>query len=426
MFLPVFTDFVNPSSDGYAIPMVWNPFKRTPHDTIPDAEPESVSSEGGEDTLPTLPPPPEKRTEQQRDVVEAREVPGFEGLEVAYTLQKKVSSMGKNVRNDDAALADPETGLLGVFDGLGGVPNSHLASAMAVRELPQIYALTVRQQALVDDEEVMKRLATKIRLRTDENIAQIPLENDALITKEEAESTALIAKIAQDPSLARKTLALCDSLEIANENIAALEVQTTACVSFVHHAEDGKRYFVAANIGDSAALFIHPDRRIEQVTHEDSYQNELMRKGELSRELLLQMKREPHKQFAYPTTNEKGERIYGALSYFDIMPALTRRLGGGDVLPSISVTELPPHVQVILCTDGVTDKFETKPTSNTTPENVLETSFDAMALANVFLLEETLPESINALRTDAAERMSYKTEDDIAIVALKAKEEPTA
>ncbi|MCR4311402.1 MAG: hypothetical protein NUV54_02445, partial [Candidatus Taylorbacteria bacterium] len=59
---------------------------------------------------------------QEPDVVEAFEIKGFPGLEVVATLEaknarKKDKEMGKQNRNQDNIIADPETGLLGVLDG---------------------------------------------------------------------------------------------------------------------------------------------------------------------------------------------------------------------------------------------------------------------------------------------------------------------
>ncbi|MEO5927848.1 MAG: protein phosphatase 2C domain-containing protein [Patescibacteria group bacterium] len=401
--------------------MVWNPFKRQLHDTILDPEmKQEALTEPSEETIATLPPPPDKQTEQQRNVVEGREVKGFDLLDVAYTLQKKLSSMDKNTRNDDAVLADPDTGLLGVFDGLGGVANSYLASAMAVHELPQLYELELRQQAFKEDDAVMNSLAMRLRIRTDMDIAQLPLTEEETITHTEAASEERITRLTSDVVLARKASALLASIDQLGENAETINVQTTACVGFIHTTPDNKRFAVVANVGDSAAFIVRPDGTLQTLTQEDSYTNELLRTGAITRETLLKMKREPDKLFPVRLV-DRTDTQYTALKYYEMMAALTHSIGNGDPQPSIAIADIEPGDTLLFCTDGVIDKFEQKPTATTTPENVVETSLETAELARAYLDGKTMLEQVNNLRGEAAMRYSYKSEDDIAIVAAHVK-----
>lgn len=402
-----------------------NPFK---DENAPSAslevqttETASTRSNPPEEMAATLPPPPDRRTEQQQDVVEGKQVAGFDGLEVAYTLQKKQGSMGENVRNDDAAMADPETGLFGVFDGLGGVPNSHLASAMSAHELPNLFNLELREQALEKDEDIIQGLTTRLRIRTDEDVAQIPLEAEEKIQEVESASEAVIQRVSSDIALARKACALLASIDQLGENAEALSVQTTACTGFIHKTAEGKHLAVIANVGDSVALGIRPDGRVRILTNEDSYLNLLLRNGSITRETLLEMKRQPDKFFPMQLP-EFSTKV--PMKYYDIMVTLTHSIGNGAPNPSLTITELEPNEELILCTDGVVDKFETKPNTKTTPENILETSLDTGELASAYLFEESLVERVDSLRIQASRNKSYKLDDDIAIVAIKIKEDP--
>ena len=329
--------------------------------------------------------------------------------------------MGENVRNDDAAMADPETGLFGVFDGLGGVPNSHLASAMSAHELPNLFNLELREQALEKDEDIIQGLTTRLRIRTDEDVAQIPLEAEEKIQEVESASEAVIQRVSGDIALARKACALLASIDQLGENAEALSVQTTACTGFIHKTAEGKHLAVIANVGDSVALGVRPDGRVRVLTNEDSYLNSLLRSGALTRELLLQMKRQPDKFFQIQLP---GFPTLMPMKYYDIMVTLTHSIGNGAPNPSLTIEELEPGEELVLCTDGVVDKFETKPDAATTPENILETSLDTGELASSYLFEDTLTGRIDSLRFQAGTNKSYKIDDDIAIVAVKVKEEP--
>jgi serine/threonine protein phosphatase PrpC len=142
--------------------------------------------------------------------------------------------------------------------------------------------------------------------------------------------------------------------------------------------------------------------------------------GAVTRELLLKMKQEPDKLFPIQIP---GEQAVTAMKYYEIAVTLTHSLGSGDPRPSLVIAELEPGEALVFCTDGVVDKFETKPSALTTPQNVLETSLELDELAKAFVLEDSIVQRVDNLRTEATMRYSYKSEDDIAIVAVQAKEE---
>lgn len=394
---------------------MWNPFRKKKPEVLP-------TPEAREEEISTNPPPPEKRMEQELDIIPGREVLGFRDVEVAYTLQKSKSSMGTNERNEDAALADPDTGLVGVFDGLGSVKNSYLASSGTARELPNMYEIGLHQEALKEDTEVLRALTNRIRIRAGMDVMQIPFTRQEEISKLNAETESVIRYLESDVTLMRRASALLGALDQANAKIHEESTATTACVGFIYKTFEGKHLVVTANVGDSGAMAIAPNGNVRSLTREDSSLSELMRRGHVTRETLLQMKRQPSKPFPIPSVNADGTPGVAMKQYYDIATLTMRALGHtADVSPSLSISLLEPGEEVVFATDGLIDMYEKKPDARTTPDNVLETFVDTAALADAYLFEDTLAKRVDSLRVDASMHESYKSEDDIAIVAVKPK-----
>ncbi|MFA5936244.1 MAG: SpoIIE family protein phosphatase [Patescibacteria group bacterium] len=398
--------------------MIRNPFEKQPHP--------SISSERQKEKTPSSPSPETPHDEQSLDVVPAKNVPGFTGLEVAYTLEKKhVQGKPRPSHNEDSALADPATGLMGVFDGLGGGPGGAKASAMASHVLPDFFLEERTRQALRAPEEVRGDLRAYLQKQTNEYIklrpdpSAFPQEISAL----NADRQRMLAVLEQDTELSEKTLALLSTFKEMGLSVEITGGQTTACTGFVHQSADGTHYAVIANVGDSAALVLDSDGRIEQITHDDSLLNGLLESRGLSPEKLLEMKRDPAKQHNLPTFRDGILRMkLSPISYYQLS-VTTMRTVGGEGHPSLTIRELSPGDTLIFCTDGVIDKYETMPTDQTTADDAISKMTDLDELASTFRSDAPFKSRVNELRLEASFRQSYKLTDDIAIVAARLKEE---
>lgn len=357
---------------------------------------------------------------QEKDVEPAFEIRGFEGLQVSATLEKKDGRKGNpEDRNQDNILADPETGLLGVMDGVGGERSGDLASKSVEQTLPEAF-----QQAL----KVLRGTDPSIvtRLIVEQQLARSGIENPILQGQRRKELTDEVEGFtAHDPDATRKAFALIESLRQANAAVSETGGKTTVCAGFIQRSRDGSRLAVVANVGDSAAFIRKRSGEIIPLTREDSLQNALLDTGGIDRETLWMMRGEPSRKFPLPITlalvRALGQdqayynqlRAQGAnqfpLSYLDMKRTIVSALGSDVAEPSLSLRKLDLGDELVFATDGVMDKFE----DPTTEEMALETLARAMSQGR------TLIERMNALRHAAKLRRTYKVDDDIAIVSAK-------
>lgn len=366
---------------------------------------------------------------QAPDVITAEEMPGFEEAAVHFTLEKKREGKMFHKKNQDNILVDPETGLMGVMDGLGGMGNGDIASMVGEQVLPEEYAQALAKATAYRTERLKKLL---LQSQTGK-IRGLPDEERRL---KEAERM-VDAVIRTDPELAKKALALILALSETNGAVADAGGMTTACVGLIHRAANGKRYAIIANIGDSAAYVRRASGRLERLTHEDSAYESLTRHGilidglplkdhiDLHRDPLTD-KVDPRLNIPIPLTPESCRALgYGpgeyearkALgdthinwTYADLMVTVLDSLGGSvPPIPSLEIVEVREGDELMFCTDGLVDKYESPRTGET----------DLDELAQDMETGNTPEERLDNLRTLAKHRKTYKHDDDIAIVTAK-------
>ncbi|HWQ99569.1 MAG TPA: protein phosphatase 2C domain-containing protein [Candidatus Methylomirabilis sp.] len=353
---------------------------------------------------------------QEKDVEEAFVIRGFKGLEVAATLEKKDERKNKpENRNQDNVILDPETGLIGVLDGLGGEGAGDLASKGAEQVIPERFA-----QALKD---APKSQAEVQRALVDQQLRKLGASSPELAAQQRVQVTKMIEGMQmKDPAMARKALALMEAISASNEAVKETGGKTTACVGFIHEAPDGSRWAVVANVGDSAAYKRRANGEMVPLTKEDSLLNRMTDTGEMSPELLAQLKKEPDKKFPIPVTLDliraaggtekdyekaKGNTI--PMSYKKLKVTMVGALGSSNPEPSLAIRRLDKGDELIMGTDGLVDKFEDPATEDT---NLAELSRASSA-------GTTQTERMNALRREAKTRKTYKEDDDVAIVSAR-------
>jgi serine/threonine protein phosphatase PrpC len=385
--------------------MIRNPFEK--RSTPPDIAPDPV------------------QTEQQLEVVLAKEVNGFPGLEVAYTLeQKRSEKRNASKRNEDAAFVDPAIDLFGVFDGVGSEANAADASATAARELPDVFLEEQTRHALRTIEEVQDDLEDLLTKQTERRNERRPFsaEGQAEMQANVHEEERMLDLLEEDGDLAVRTLALLTALTETNTPVQRLRSRTTACAGFIHRTTDGKRYAVVANIGDSGALIVPPSGPAEQITQDDSLMEQLLASRALTSEKLLAMKRDPARQYPLPIPIDALRVRMNNISYYELIAYVMQTLGDGGK-PSLSIRELHPGDTLVVATDGLIDRFETWPTQDTTVQTVLKERMDFTGLAAPLQSPAPLTEQLDELRYETALRRSYKRTDDIAIIAARVKKE---
>jgi serine/threonine protein phosphatase PrpC len=416
--------------------MIRNPFETTPEEKPPEMEVTAVEPEVMEVadeeieavTLrpPAMPSPEFLLDEQLPDIIEGKEVAGFPQLEVAYTLAKKNANRPEKLPNEDTALADPRNGLLGVFDGLGGVKGSARASALAAKDFPTVFWKLHARVLLRADEDISTAVRERINQRTQERISlrppgKYPEEIQAL----QKEQEGILHVLTQDNRLAAKTLALLESFDNISARILKTETktETTGCVGFIHTTEDGKRYAVVGNVGDSGAFVIRKDGTASSITHDDSLTNEQLEAHTINAAGLLELKQNPQKKYNM-TISIHGQQQVMDYDYLGLGAAVLRTLGRTETAAvSLSITELEPGDDIVFCTDGVIDKYETMAKPDTTAEELIQKPIALQELGGDFRSQDKLTTRINDLRLNANFRRAYKLDDDIAIVAAHIPEE---
>ncbi|MFZ2804522.1 MAG: hypothetical protein WA001_04825 [Patescibacteria group bacterium] len=355
---------------------------------------------------------------QRQDLVAAREIPGFKGFEVALTLQKKHD--GHHL-NEDNILADPRTGLLGVFDGVGGSAKPALASRTAEQAVIANYERLDHEANAMGDLQLLALLRSEMEQRARDRSYRRnePREN---LEQRLRQTEALVGKISADPNLVKTAWTLIEALRRSHATVQKTNGSTTACIGKLHASPDGRRWAIVTNVGDSGAFIRHADGRMEQITEEDSMVKRLIESGALSLESLFKMKQQPDKRFPIPFSDDGIHTSMHAMSYYELSPHMTASIGGIQPLPSLAVREVLPGEELLFCTDGVIDKFEKMVDATTDRKTFTDEQTDFAELS--FALDDgsTLAERLDNLRVAATFRAAYKITDDIAIVAARVEE----
>jgi serine/threonine protein phosphatase PrpC len=361
---------------------------------------------------------------QEASVVPALEVHGFKGLEVAATLEKEDER--KNLpegdpkkRNQDNIIADPETGLIGVLDGLGGEGGGDLASKSAEQAIPEAYRRAMKRNDKLPIADVQHELVERQLAKIGASKPEIAIEHRKQLTNMTEDI------IARDPAMARRALSLLESFNDANKSVTETGGKTTACIGFVHEAKDGSRWVVAASVGDSVAYKRRANGEIVQLTKEDSLLNQLQDAGFITPELLANMKAEPKKTHLVPisveiaqalgASGEVAKRLAASgvpLTYHKLKVSMVASLGSELSRPSLTVRRLDAGDEAFFATDGLVDKFEDQTTEET----------DLGALSTEASRGKKLTERMDHLRAEAKRRKTVaKDDDDVAIVAIHVK-----
>ena len=331
---------------------------------------------------------------QEFEIVEAMTFPTANGLEGGVTLQKKRERTGGEM-NEDCVLAfeDKDLGAgYGSFDGLGSEGEKGagaLASAKAVEVLPGHIIETYQKLQDGNTREDFNKLSL---------IVLDQEKNQAVTAKPEAYSHL-------EPSVMKKAIAISEALKKTNEEVKTTGGKTTACFTLMHTSEDGKRYAITANIGDSGAILRRVDGSVSVITKEDAALPQMIEAGAIPEAELKKMKADP-----------KGYKLGGKFTYNKLKLMNTQALGSDEATPRITITEMQQGDEIYNVTDGILDFFE--------DEN---DETDIESIKNVLNKGASLKERMEGLRevADARSKVasldkdSSKVSDDSAISAIR-------
>jgi serine/threonine protein phosphatase PrpC len=358
---------------------------------------------------------------QGEAVVDAFEIHGFKGLNVAATLEMKEERKGSEARNEDNIIADSDTGLIGVLDGLGGegkAGDGAKASMSAERNIPEHFSKLLKTH--------VELAAVRDRLIEHQLLRKNPQTPELKATYQKQITNMVEGIIEKDPELGRKALALIEAIRQSNDAVLETGGKTTATVSFVHQTPNGERWAVVASTGDSPAMKRRKNGELVPITKEDSLLNSLLDSGELTEAAVHDLQSNPDKKLNLPLSLSLVQAMGGGTAEFEAMKktrrevpvdykllkrAMIRSLGGSasSAEPALNIRRLEPGDELVIASDGLTDKYET-----------MSGETDFSALAKEFK-GDAITTDLDRVRKAAKKKVSAaKRDDDIAIVTARA------
>lgn len=337
---------------------------------------------------------------QAPDVVEAFEVKGFDNMEVVGTMEKKDIRKGKkDAPNEDNVLADPATGLVGVFDGAGGMGGRpDLAAKAAERMIPEHYKKVMAEAP--SGGEIQTKLVEQMMKRV-----QPTAENLKAMT------SLIENSMAVDPMIGKTAYAMIEAVKRSNDAVKETKGSTMAIIAKLLKAKDGNNYLITVNTGDTGAIKRRNDGSAESLVPEDSLLSFMKDKGLINDEKLSEMKKNPDEKHTFGKMQ---------MSYKELMRTATGGLGQGEPNPSLSIRKMRPGEEVYLASDGLIDKYDDPETDEIDMDALgMEMADEVDVEGNIKKI--SMKDKVNRMRKDAKARKTYKADDDVAIVGIRVK-----
>jgi serine/threonine protein phosphatase PrpC len=238
-------------------------------------------------------------------------------------------------RGEDMYLADKETGLTGVFDGLGGEGNGADASGMAAQFAPSLYKVMRRsaEQSRDLDGELKGVIA-----------GQASFEHPDDVAKEQARLEKEWGSL--DSALKQEALTLFKTVQKLGEKVAETGGMTTVTLGRTVSLPDGRMFEVIANIGDSGAMKIDAEGRAADVTKEDSTVDQAISMGMLTKEQAANPNHLVKVGSKEVPVSKLRRGMYQALGMKGQVP-----------VPRMSIVEIKPGDKMVYATDGIRDEI---------------------------------------------------------------------
>ncbi len=224
-------------------------------------------------------------------------------------------------RNEDCILADQLRGLAGVFDGVGGRGDGHVASRTAARVIG-----TAWKRILAPIQEEPGVLSSCSHLDLPETLQTLAETAHKRIHREGE----------------RLTRAMNGSASTGKYP------GTTFVLSVFCRQDDGNYTMIYAYVGDSRIYLLREHEPLQRLTEDDGYFSLLLQKGAIEKSDILRIDQATH-------ANQLTET---ELSYFHKRNGITQSLGDRKT-PDIHIDQvnIVPGDRILLCSDGVHDNL---------------------------------------------------------------------
>ncbi|GAC1674119.1 MAG: hypothetical protein PVS3B1_14200 [Ktedonobacteraceae bacterium] len=220
-------------------------------------------------------------------------------------------------RNEDNILIDEVSGLLAVFDGVGGSAAAEIASQTAANSTINAW------KRILTKEQNRRRIYNLLVDCQDLNLCQI-LESLILESDEQVRTSG--------------------AQRAGTDDLAT----TVALAAFCRQSNSRGCVMIYAHVGDSRIYLLHGDERIKRLTHDDGLLTKLVENQIVNEQHALQIDQAMR-------ADQLSDIEY---SYFRLRGGITQALGG-PLPPTIHTnkTTIHPGDRILLCTDGIHDNL---------------------------------------------------------------------
>jgi len=221
------------------------------------------------------------------------------------------------LRNEDSTLIDEQTGLVGVFDGVGGSAAAEIASQTAARA------------TLEGWKHILTRHQRRRKVYT-------MLENC-----DQRDFCAILEKLILD---ADEQVRIEGAQRAGTDDLAT----TVALAAFCKQPEVREYTMISAHVGDSRIYLLRGEEKLRRITNDD---------GILTKLVENQFYDEAHAYQIDQATqaNQLSDMDY---RYFRLRGGITQAIGG-PMPPTVHInkTTIYPGDRILLCTDGIHDNL---------------------------------------------------------------------
>ncbi len=220
-------------------------------------------------------------------------------------------------RNEDSLLIEEHTGLIAVYDGVGGSAAGDVAS------------LAARRATLSGWKSALGQIYKRRRVYSFLN---------------ECEKVDLCTLLQHLIELADETIRTDGVMEAGTDDLA-----TTVAIATLCH-QPGKNTFnmVYAHVGDSRVYLLKKDEPLKRLTIDDGLLGKLIENEIVNEEDARRIDQAMHAE----------DLSEAEIGYFRMRGGITQALGG-PLSPEIHVAEIPISIgdRILLCTDGIHDNL---------------------------------------------------------------------
>jgi protein phosphatase len=257
---------------------------------------------------------PQRRTKRYRRKVLENHIQ--EQSPFAYAC-RSIANDRHPLRNEDSTLVDEQTGLVAVFDGVGGSAAAEIASQTAARATLEGWRRILAQH------QRWRKVYTML-----ENCDQ-------------CDYCAILEKLVLD---ADEKVRINGAQRAGTDDLAT----TVAMAIFCKNPDVRSYTMFSAHIGDSRIYLLREHEKLQRITNDDGLLTKLVENQIID------------EQHAYQIDQAKQADQLSDMDYryFRLRGGITQAIGG-PIPPTVHINKTPiyPGDRILLCTDGIHDNL---------------------------------------------------------------------